>query len=53
MEAGGKAEFAVGGVVPKPQLWEPGYPALYHVICTLRVAGKEVDTRETPLAFAP
>jgi beta-galactosidase len=51
VEADGKAEFAVGGAFPKPQLWEPDYPALYHVICTLRVAGKEVDTREIPLGI--
>ena len=41
----------MAGAIPKPQLWEPDYPALYHVICTLRVAGKEVDTREIPLGI--
>jgi len=51
VEAGGHAEFAVAGALPKPQLWEPDRPALYRVVCTLRVAGREVDTREIPLGI--
>jgi beta-galactosidase len=51
VEAGAKAQFDVSGAIAKPQLWEPDYPALYHVVCTLRVAGKVVDTREIPLGI--
>src|SRR5579872_3185693 len=51
IEAGGKAQFDLNGTVTKPQLWEPDHPSLYRVICTLRVAGKEVDTREVPLGI--
>jgi beta-galactosidase len=51
VDGGGHAEFAVAGTLAKPQLWEPDRPALYRVVCTLRVAGKEVDTREIPVGI--
>ena len=51
IDAGGKASFDVSGTVTRPQLWEPDHPWLYRVVCTLRVGGKEVDTREIPLGI--
>ena len=49
--AGSHAEFRVSGVVEKPQLWEPGHPHLYRVVCSLRAGGREVDSREIPLGI--
>jgi beta-galactosidase len=36
----------VAGSIANPLLWEPGYPYLYRVICSLRVGGETVDTYE-------
>lgn len=47
--AGAKAEFKVSGALPRPRLWEPAYPHLYRVACTLRVGKEVVDTTELPL----
>ena len=49
--AGAHAEFKVSGVVQNPQLWEPAYPYLYRVVCSLRVGGRDVDSREIPLGI--
>ncbi|MGA2268164.1 MAG: sugar-binding domain-containing protein [Bryobacteraceae bacterium] len=49
--AGSRAEFKVPGVLAKPQLWDPAHPYLYRVVCSLRVGGKEVDSREIPLGI--
>ena len=49
--AGARHDFDVSGSLARPQLWEPGYPYLYRVICTIRVAGKVVDSREIPLGI--
>ena len=34
-----------------PRLWEPEDPHLYHLLTTVRVAGKTVDTRDTRFGF--
>jgi beta-galactosidase len=39
------------GNIAKPQLWEPGHSYLYRVVCTLRVGGQVVDSREIPLGI--
>jgi beta-galactosidase len=44
--AGGHDEFAVTGSIAHPRLWEPAYPHLYRVVCSLRVGGEIVDTYE-------
>lgn len=49
--AGSSAELTASGTLAKPQRWEPGHPYLYRVVCTLRVGGQVVDTREIPLGI--
>jgi len=44
--AGGHDEFDVAGAIAHPRLWEPAYPYLYRVVCSLRVGGEIVDTYE-------
>ncbi len=51
LAAGASHTFTVAGALMRPQLWEPAYPYLYRVVCTVRVAGKTVDTREIPLGI--
>ncbi len=46
--AGAHDEFDLAGDVPHPRLWEPAYPYLYRVVCTLRSGGETVDTCEIP-----
>jgi beta-galactosidase len=49
--AGANATFNLSGVLPKPELWESDYPYLYHVVCSLEVNGRTVDTSEVPLGI--
>ncbi len=49
--AGASTTIKVGAVVPSPRLWEPGYPHLYRVVCTLRVGGATIDATEIPLGI--
>ena len=49
--AGASQVFSVGGALTKPRLWEPAYPHVYRVTCTLRVGGQTVDTTEIPLGI--
>jgi len=49
--AGSSAELTASGTLARPQRWEPDHPYLYRVVCTLRVAGQVVDTREIPLGI--
>ena len=48
---GGSAEFKVSGVIENPQMWEPGYPYLYRVVCSLLSGGETIDTQEIPLGI--
>jgi beta-galactosidase len=50
-EAGGSAKAVIMGTLRDPQLWEPAYPYLYTVVCSLRVGGQTVDTAEVPLGI--
>jgi len=49
--AGSSAELSASAPLAKPQRWEPSHPYLYRVVCTIRVAGQVVDTREIPLGI--
>ncbi|HTB79835.1 MAG TPA: DUF4982 domain-containing protein [Opitutaceae bacterium] len=46
--AGAHDEFDVAGDLPHPRLWEPAYPYLYRVVCSLRIGSEIVDTYEIP-----
>ena len=43
-----KADFKLSGTIADPLPWEPDFPHVYRVGCTLRVAGKTVDNCEIP-----
>jgi beta-galactosidase len=49
--SGGKTEIKLAGALANPQLWEPAYPYLYRVVCSLMAGGKVVDSREIPLGI--
>jgi beta-galactosidase len=49
--AGASATFTVGGPLASPRLWEPAYPHVYRVVCTLRSGGTTVDSTEMPLGI--
>jgi beta-galactosidase len=49
--AGASATFKVSGQVAQPRLWQPDYPHVYRVVCSLRVGGETVDTAEIPLGI--
>src|SRR5262249_5762183 len=42
--AGGSETLSLATDLSKPQLWEPDYPYLYRVVCTLRSGGETIDT---------
>ena len=48
---GAHEQFKMSGNIAHPNLWEPDQPNIYRVVCSLRVAGKIVDTCETPLGI--
>lgn len=49
--AGASALIKFSGTVQQPHFWEPGYPHLYRVVCSVRVAGREVDACEVSLGI--
>jgi beta-galactosidase len=49
--AGGQSKFKFSGAVPNPQLWEPDYPYLYRVQCSISMNGSEVDSCEIPFGI--
>jgi beta-galactosidase len=49
--AGASTVFTLAAVIPTPRLWEPAYPHLYRVVCSLRAQGQIVDTVEIPLGI--
>jgi beta-galactosidase len=51
VQAGSPETFTVSGSITNPNLWEPGYPYLYRVLCTLRVGDQPIDTAEIPLGI--
>lgn len=51
LAAGDARKFAVSGTLPRPRMWEPGYPHVYRVAVTLAVAGRTVDSTEVPMGI--
>lgn len=51
MAAGQSTKLALSGTLKRPQLWEPNYPYLYRVVCSVRAGGQTVDTCEVPLGL--
>ncbi|HTQ37427.1 MAG TPA: DUF4982 domain-containing protein, partial [Pirellulales bacterium] len=49
--SGKTALFKLSTELTAPQLWEPDYPYLYRVVCTLRVGGQVCDTCELPFGI--
>jgi beta-galactosidase len=51
LAAGASGVFKLGGTLTRPRLWEPDYPHLYRVVCSVRVGGAVVDSTEVPLGI--
>jgi beta-galactosidase len=51
LAAGAQGTTKLSFIIPHPQLWEPDYPYLYHVVCSLRSGGKTIDACEIPLGI--
>ncbi len=49
--AGGHARAKLSGVISHPQLWEPDYPYLYHVVCSVQSGDRTIDSCEIPLGI--
>ena len=49
--AGASAKTTLSVTIPNPQLWQPDFPYLYHVVCTVSVGGKTVDTTDIPFGI--
>ena len=49
--AGASRVFRLSGALAGPQLWEPDYPYLYRVACSLCVAEETIDSCEVPLGI--
>ncbi|HSY09657.1 MAG TPA: DUF4982 domain-containing protein, partial [Candidatus Dormibacteraeota bacterium] len=49
--AGTGTQFDLSGTIKKPKLWEPDYPYLYRVVCSLRVNGETIDSTEIPFGI--
>jgi beta-galactosidase len=37
--------------IPNPKLWQPDYPYLYRVVCSLRIGGRTIDSQEIPFGI--
>jgi len=49
--AGASRVFRLSGALAGPQLWEPDYPYLYRVACSLCVDEETIDSCEVPLGI--
>ncbi|HXF10982.1 MAG TPA: DUF4982 domain-containing protein, partial [Desulfuromonadaceae bacterium] len=49
--AGTMAKQKFSFTLPGPQLWEPDYPYLYHVVCSISSAGETIDSVEIPFGI--
>lgn len=49
--AGATGSVTLSGRLAKPKFWEPDYPHLYRVTCSLAVDGARVDAAEVPLGI--
>jgi beta-galactosidase len=48
---GEQKKFKFSGIISNPQLWEPDYPYLYHVVCSVQAGWRTVDTAEIPMGI--
>jgi beta-galactosidase len=46
LAAGAKAKATLTGKVTQPRLWEPAYPHVYRVVCSIETTGAVVDSTE-------
>jgi beta-galactosidase len=51
LPAGSHLEIKLAGTLKNPVLWEPGYPYLYRVMCSVGVNGSITDACEIPLGI--
>jgi len=51
IEGGASMLAKLSGTIPNPELWEPGWPYLYRVVCLVRLGPKIVDTQEIPFGI--
>jgi beta-galactosidase len=51
VSAAGQSQFKFSGAVENPQLWEPDYPYLYRVICSVKSDDGQADSSEIPLGI--
>ncbi|WP_016954237.1 glycoside hydrolase family 2 protein [Catenovulum agarivorans] len=51
LAAGAMINFEVSGKVANPKLWSTRYPYLYTVVTKVKIAGKVVDSYNTPLGI--
>jgi beta-galactosidase len=49
--AGGDVTVKLSGAIANPQLWEPDYPYLYHVACSVRAGDEIIDSCKVPLGI--
>jgi len=49
--AGGQDVVTLTGVITQPRLWEPAYPHLYRVVCSLEVDGTVVDATDVQVGI--
>jgi beta-galactosidase len=49
--AGAQMTVKLSGAIAQPQLWEPDYPHLYRVVCSLRSGDATIDSCEIPLGI--
>jgi len=49
--AGGNVTAKLSGTISDPQLWEPDYPYLYRVVCSVQSGGETIDSCEIPLGI--
>ncbi|OAM87086.1 DUF4982 domain-containing protein [Termitidicoccus mucosus] len=48
---GASGKVTLSSDIIRPLLWQPGYPHLYRVVCSLSVDGRTVDRTEVPLGI--
>ena len=51
VRAGSTRTFSLSGVLANPLLWEPDYPHVYTVACSVDLAGVTVDSTQVPLGI--
>jgi beta-galactosidase len=52
LKAGAQEKVVLSGTIQNPDLWEPSYPSLYRVVCTVRdKSGNVLDKAQIPLGI--